>query len=315
MLRAELRGAIMVAAMLALAVLTAASLDFGLPAQDWLQALRFHLAAVALVISLLLWTFAAPLRALAALLVIVASLAHGGWIILSQQRQRGTIDSATFRVLSFNVLASNEQGQSVADFMIDLDADLVAIMETPGIERALDRIAETFPYRVGCDASQTCDLSLFSRTPLLDAAVHLLGPLQRERLITARTTINGQGVTIVALHLSKPYFDGAAAAELWQISHIIKEIEGPFLITGDFNGTAWAGDIERLVRRNRLVPPPSYPATWPVELGAFGIPIDNMFTGGGLQIETIEATEEYFGSNHRGLIATVGMAQPGPASN
>lgn len=306
----ELRGMFTATAVAASIVLTLASVDLGLPAQDILESLRFHLAAAALVVPLLLLLVGAHWRAIGFLLVIVATAAHGGWIVYGQLalRVNNFVPTKSFQVLSFNVLANSEQGQNVADYMIGSGASLVAIMESPGIERSLERLMETFPYRVGCDRSETCDLSLFSRTPLSNATMHLFGPSRRERLITATTTIGGESVTMAALHLSKPYNDGAAAAELWQASHVLEQIEGPLIVAGDFNGSPWSSDIARFVRRNGLIPAPSYPATWPVRLGPFGIPIDNMFTRGGLQIETIAATEENFGSNHRGLVVRIGAA-------
>lgn len=305
--RYELRGLLTGAAALAAVALWLASVDLNLPAQDVLHSLRFHLGAAMLVVPLALFLAGARWRAAIMMLLIVASLGHGLTVIQAQQslRQHASDHGSSFSILSFNVLANSEQGQNVADYMIAVAPEVAVIMETPGIERALERLKRVYPYRVGCDRSETCDLSVFSKNPITTAKLYPFGPLQRERLIVLTVGIGGREVTVLALHLSKPYFDGASEAELWQASNLLKTIEGPVLVAGDFNDAPWSASVERFVRRNGLIPGPSYPATWPVRLGDFGIPIDIVLTRGGIQIEDIVATTENFGSNHFGLLARV----------
>lgn len=304
----ELRGMLTATSVVAAAVLLLASVDVNFPAQDIFQSLRFHLGVAALTLPLLLFAVGARWRAIGMLLIIVASLVQGGWIIQGQRASRAAAtDPATrFQLFSFNVLANSEQGQNVAEYIEESGFDVVVLMESPGIERALERLERTLPYRAGCENTATCDLTVLSRTPLTDVKVHLMGPFKRERFVTATTMTGGRTVTVAALHLSKPYHDGAAVAELWQVSHILESIEGPLVVAGDFNAAPWSDSVARFIRRNSLATAPAYPATWPVRLGGLGIPIDSIYTRGGLQIETIRATEENFGSNHRGLVAQVG---------
>ena len=311
-MKLELRGAVTILAVLAMLGLAAASFDLPVPNPDVLQSLRFHLAAACLALPIVLFILGARWRGVLVLALILVSIGQGAYLIHQQQETRSllaeAVDPNGFTVMSFNVLATSERGQDIADYMIEQTPDIAVIMETPGIERSLERLATTFPYRIGCTDTLTCDLSLFSRTPLVNGQMHLLGPMQRERLITARTTINGRSVTIVALHLSKPYFDGMSIDELWEISHVLRQIDGPMLLTGDFNSAPWSRSVRQFVNRNQLMPPPRYPSTWPVRLGEWGIPIDNMFTRGGLRIDEIGAMPSNFGSNHRGLLAHVGFA-------
>lgn len=83
-----------------------------------------------------------------------------------------------------------------------------------------------------------------------------------------------------------------------------------------------AGDSQRrgLVGQYRSAEPgaapdsgPSYPATWPVRLGPFGVPIDNMWTRGPLFIASIQALDDAMGSNHRGILAELSLAEGMPA--
>src|SRR5690606_30148579 len=117
----------------------------------------------------------------------------------------------------------------------------------------------------------------------------------------------GQPVTVVGIHLSKPYFDNASLIEIQQLRRALAEIEGPVILAGDFNAAPWSEPLDFLARDQGLAPPPSHPATWPVRAGMFGVPIDNMFTRGSAQIMEIEAGADSFGSNHRYLLARVGL--------
>jgi endonuclease/exonuclease/phosphatase (EEP) superfamily protein YafD len=286
-----------------------------IPGQEIMHSLRFHIGAVLLALVPLLLVSKAWWRGVFLLVIVGSSLGQGALLVLRQQESRTTFDgqtpAATMRLLSFNVLSSNERGAEIADYMAQTGADVVFTMESNAVLPHLDRIATTFPYRAGCSPDgRDCDTMLFSRTPLTDVRTLQIGPFRRWRLILARTHIGGQEVTLVATHLSKPYFDEAAVVELWRIRRALRDMDGPTVIAGDFNAAAWSETIYRFVADSSLIPPPIYPATWPVRLGALGVPIDNMFTRGGARIDSIAATPDALGSNHRGLLATISLYAP-----
>lgn len=240
---------------------------------------------------------------------MLGALAHGGLLLLElHDRRQEPLGArlAELRVMNYNVLTMNSRARDAAQFIIDTAPDIAVVMESPGIEPYLDQISETFPYRVGCQNSATCDISILSRLPIADGQIQTMAPFNRERLAIAPVTIDGQRVTIVAVHLSKPYFDEASWVELGHLERVLRRIEGPIILSGDFNAAPWSDPLAMLARAADLAPPPSHPATWPVRLGPLGVPIDNMFSRGTARIETIESGEAY-GSNHRPLLATVGL--------
>lgn len=310
--QAELRGLLSGLALVGIAALVAIDGPTLLPGQDLLQSLRFHIAAPLLGVVLLLFVFRARWRAGLMLVLVLASMGQGALVIYRQQQAREPLEvsapAATARVLSFNVLSSNPRGSEIVDFIEQTSPDVVFTMESNAIIPQLDRLAAIMPYRAGCDgAGDNCDTMLFSRTPLTDVRVVPLQPFERLRLVMAKTTIDGQEVTVVGTHLSKPYFDESSWVELRHIERALRSIEGPLILAGDLNAAAWSDQVARFVGQAQLVPPPSYPATWPIRLGALGVPIDNMFTRGAARIETIEAMDDALGSNHRGLVANIGL--------
>ncbi len=314
-LAAEFRGLLSGLALVGLATLLAIEAPAILPGQELLHSLRFHIGAALLGLVIMLLITKAWWRGVLLLLIVALSLGQGTLLVLRQAEGRAAFNDqtplASLRLLSFNVLASNERGAEIADYMAQTGADVVFTMESNAVLPQLDRIATTFPFRAGCSPDgQQCDTMLFSRTPLTDIRVRQIGPFGRWRLVVARTNIDGQDVTLAATHLSKPYFDEAASVELWQIRRALRDIEGPLVLAGDFNAAPWSETVYRFAADLDLIPPPFYPATWPVRLGALGVPIDNMFTRGTARINSIAATPDALGSNHRGLLATIGLYAP-----
>nr|WP_314258824.1 endonuclease/exonuclease/phosphatase family protein [uncultured Devosia sp.] len=305
----EIRGLLTGVAVFAALALLAVSVDFGVPGQELLGTLRFHIGFAALSLPVLMLIFGARLRAGCMLLVTLASLGQSIGIVLAQQEMRapyaGTTVEASITLLSFNVLGSNERGQDAARYIAGSGADVVVLMEAAGVQPFMDELDAVYPYRVGCETS-ACDMAILSKLPILDSARETFRVIPRQRL--ARVTLdvgNGRRVTLVGAHVSKPYFDDIAETELLAAARFLRDIDGPLVLAGDFNAAAWSDRMAVFADVLELVPPPHYPGTWPVELGALAAPIDNVFTRGDALVDYIQATREAYGSNHLGLFAKI----------
>lgn len=310
----ELRGALTAFALVACGLLLLVSYDIGIPGQALLQTLRFHLAAVLLVFMLLLFVSGSWWRAVLFLAVATVSIGQGGLVVYRQQEARAALTAQPgkplLRMLSFNLLQSNRaNGEEIARFIAGSGADIVLLMEAGPVMPFVDELARTYPYRTQCTRQGACDVYLLSKTPLTDTQVTSMSRVWDNRLLVAKTIIDGQQITIVGAHMTKPYFDEISEGEAYIMGSAISRREGPLVLAGDFNAAAWSHNIDRLARAQKLIPPPTYPATWPVRLGPFGVPIDNIWTRGPLYIASIHALEDTMGSNHRGLMAELALAQ------
>ena len=309
----ELRGGLTALALVVAGVLVAVSVDLGIPGQALLQSLRFHIAAVLLGLVLLLLIGGAWRRALLFLLAFAVSAGQGAAIIYRQQEAREALVAAPskplLKLLSFNILTSNPNGEGIARFVAGSGADVVVLLEASPIAAYVDVLRAAYPYFGGCEDGSPCGgVVILSRTPLADVSVQSMSGIWLIRLVTATTEIGGQRVNLVAAHLVKPYFDEFAAEELAKLGAVIGRLEGPVVLAGDFNAAAWSEAIERLMTRQQLLPGPGYPATWPVRLGPLGVPIDNIFTQAPLVIDKVDALGDAMGSNHRGLLAEIRVA-------
>lgn len=307
--RAEFRGATLGLSGVLIVVLFLVSAPPVLPGVLLLQSLRFHIVLAGLALAAIVIISGARWRGLLVLLAVLLSAAHGAAFVQDFYARRTPLAAepvAQFRFLSFNVLTGNRQASALVDAIIADPPDVALFMESPGIEPYLDRLATVFPYRIGCDNSRTCDISLHSRFPFEEGTIRNLPPAGSERFVTGRVLIEGTPVTVVGTHLTKPYFDTISQRELYVISQWMRQIEGPVVLAGDFNAAPWSSPIARLGREQQLIPGPWPAATWPVRLGPLGVPIDNVFTRGSARLLTLEAGES-FGSNHRPLWADVAL--------
>lgn len=308
----ELRGGLTALALVVCGVLLAVSIDLGIPGQALLQSLRFHIAAALLGIIVLLFIGGAWRRAWVFVLVFAISVGQGATIIWQQQQPRLELAAMPakplLKLLSFNLLTGNRNGESIARFIAGSGADVAVLMEAAPIAGHTAILRAVYPYFAGCEDGSSCGgVVILSRTPLADTTVQSMSGAWPNRLVTANTTIGGQKVNIVAAHLVKPYFDDFAAEEFAKLSATIGRLEGPLVLAGDFNAAAWSASIDGLLHRRSLLPGPFYPATWPVRLGPLGVPIDNVFTRAPLVLENVAAMADSMGSNHRGLMAEIAL--------
>jgi len=307
--KAEIRGGLVVLLGALIVALGLIVVGRHLPGVVLLQSLRFHLVAAGVALALALMVFGARWRGALGLIPVLAAGLHGYWLVgdlYSSRTEPPGAPVAQFRFLSFNVLTGNARASELVDAVLADRPEVVLVMETPGIEEHLGRMADVYPYRLGCERTEVCDISLYSQLPIEDGGIQLFRPLNRERLVTARVRVDGQPVTIVGAHLTKPYDDVVVWQEITTLRRLLATIEGPVVLAGDFNSAIWTQTVGSLMEEAQLVPGPSTPATWPVRLGPLGVPIDNMFTRDNARILTLESGESY-GSNHRPLWARIGL--------
>lgn len=306
----EYRGILTGLGLVAIAVLVAISVDFGIPGQELLQSLRFHIVAVCLVLPILLSFGRARWRSMVLLALLLAS-AGQGLLIINDQLQRRTMlvdPAASVSLLSFNMLGDNPESRRVAQYLVDTLPDVAVLLEADGIQSNLAQVLGAYPTKVGCDSPASCDAAILTRLPVKQSRIFEFGATRRQRLILVTVDVGGAQLTVIATHLSKPYFDRFSAVELKQLTELLTYIEGPVVVAGDFNGAPWSNSINTFVSDSNLAPGPAMPATWPVDLGPLGVPIDNMFSRDGAAIRTITALSDALGSNHRGLLATIDVA-------
>ena len=306
--RPELAGALTL-----LAAATAASLALAiafpyLPLLSMTVQVAPHLGGLLVLLAGALLTLRRPLRAalagasgLAALAYVVAQVLP---VMAPAPQEPG---QALLKLVSFNVLGTNPNGEAIASYLASTGADVAFVLEAAPLFDALPRLSAVFPYRVGCDSRGACDSLLLSRHPLDAVSVRDLSHFSPDRDLEARVAIDGRTVTLLDVHLTKPYFDAAEEGEIAALVRQVRKIDGPVVVAGDFNAAPWSPPLVTLTREAGLRFGPRLVSTWPVLAGGAGVPIDHVLTGGPAEIVQLGALPSAFGSNHRGLVAEIGL--------
>lgn len=224
--------------------------------------------------------------------------------------QSNTSGTGSLRVLSFNALHPNtENGSAIADMIIQSDVDVAIVLEAFPIVDFMDELKAEYPYWMGCDDPRTCDLVLMSRHPFAASLTRSPSRISRQRMHMIELDLPEGPVNLIAAHLTKPYYDDYARRELAYLARIIAEQENPVVVAGDFNATSWSRNMTRFLRVTGLKTAGFEPGTWPSAIGFLGLSIDHIFVEQPLSFNGLHALPEYFGSNHRGLVAEIKFPQ------
>lgn len=253
------------------------------------------------------------------LAVCLALIGHSLWMkrefVASPLPAEAIANAPRLRILSFNILNDNvENAGKIADMIQGSQADVVYIMEANPLFGELDRLGETYPYRIGCGIeTPTCDLMMLSKHPIRAGRYDELSDLRADRFAEIEIEVAGRKISLLAAHVSKPYFDDYHSIEMDNLILGLNDAKGSVILAGDFNSDSIAPDMQRFLRRSGLRKVGPEPATWPVEAGVAGIAIDHIFIGKEFAPLSLKRLDESYGSNHFGLVADValiGEAEP-----
>ncbi len=210
-----------------------------------------------------------------------------------------------FRLMSFNIENDNfDNGERIADAIFASGADVVDILEAEPIRGQIDRLAQIYPYHIGCGTdTEGCDTLVLSKRPFVEQKVSDIGSLWKNRLTTAVIDFDGTRINFLFPHLSKPYFDEFQNQELDELLHAVYALPGPTVVAGDFNSAILAPGIQHFLRQASLKNVFPEPATWPVAAGSFGIAIDHVFARAPLTLISTSRLSNSYGSNHFGLVS------------
>ncbi|MDI4657199.1 endonuclease/exonuclease/phosphatase family protein [Xanthobacter autotrophicus] len=201
------------------------------------------------------------------------------------------------------------RAQRIADALLAAGPDIAVLAESPMLLPALPRLEAAYPHRVGC--TPRCEILVLSRLPLSDVTVKSLGRMWQDRFMRIGVALaDGRQMTLIAAHMSKPWFSGTIEREYEGLEDELNKVSGPLVVVGDFNAPPWSRPVKDLIDLTGIRAARWPMATWPVPAGAAGVPIDNIFVRGGARLTALAPFGADLGSNHRGLV--VGIALPVP---
>lgn len=198
----------------------------------------------------------------------------------------------SLRVVLANVLFTNTQTVTFAQWLAQQQADVVVIEELNRPYEALMNSQRDYPYHRVVYTGDPFGIGIWSRVPFAEEESLHLGPAQLPSLYVKLKT--PAPLHLVATHpyppISAPYF-ADRNAQYTALAAFLAEKQGFKVVVGDLNITPWSGYYQHWEEKTGLHNSrqgqgllPSWPVHWPALLR---IPIDHVLVSGGVSETTL----------------------------
>jgi endonuclease/exonuclease/phosphatase (EEP) superfamily protein YafD len=234
-------------------------------------------------------------------------------------------EGPVLRVTNINIWWNREDVAEILDYLSTDSPDIVGLVEvTPKFKAMLAPLKAIYPYSIDCvDQDPICQTMLLSKLPFRRSYA---GPVGEALTYVAEGEIDWQGrtITVTAIHLTLPFrppqpdvplLPGTPAVRQSQQAAVLaRHFHVPAaagavdrIVLGDFNSVPWS-PLQRAFRtatglENRSAWLPSWPSWHPFFAR---IPIDPVFTGGGITIRSLKVGPDV-GSDHRPVEAEIAV--------
>jgi endonuclease/exonuclease/phosphatase (EEP) superfamily protein YafD len=229
---------------------------------DLIANLRVQLVAALLCVVVLLLLMR---RKTPAALILTATLWHMTWLLpglmpLQNQTVRSSDDR--LKILTVNVLKSNDDLQGILRLLNDSDADVIAIQELGEELSSLLQTDLSNQYPFAClrpDHRGAFGIGLISRLPIRDVDVQFFTD-RRIPSIEATVDWNSEDIRLLVTHAVPPVSREAfinrnlqlqaLSERVWNSRH--SDPSTPVVIVGDLNVTPWSPHFVQLEQSARL---------------------------------------------------------------
>jgi len=296
-------------AFLAMTALSAALLAgfFGTlhPAFDSFSHFRMHFSVLMALLALPLLASSFRLQAAAGLLFAIACLVTTASALprlWPQAAAAKPADQIVYSLLQMNLRFNNPTPKKVLSLIGRTNPDVITLDEVSQMwTTELGTITSAYPYRILCPyPNGAFGVALLSRRPFMAGTKPSCEP--RGAMATATIDFGGIDVDVAAIHLSWPW----PKEQYWQIGELSQTLAGlgeTAIMAGDCNAAPWSAAVRRVAALGGLTLMPSAGPTWihrtlPDVLRRYaGLPIDQVFSKGGLTILSSQRLEDT-GSDH-----------------
>lgn len=210
--------------------------------------------------------------------------------------------SGTVRMMTHNLFGMNYEMAQVTEAILAEDPDIIVFQEYFG-EQSTDLhplLVSRYPYFVHCRGGKRANLGLYSRIPFeqeLDGACpdNAYGTARTAHIIAKFAEPDGDQFTVITTHMDWPIPVSRQQEQLGALSEVLDTIEGPLVLAGDFNSTAWSYALREFVSGNGLTRQTLNMLTFPMSWFYFGawrdtlpfLPLDHVMTRGGVVVHDI----------------------------
>lgn len=210
----------------------------------------------------------------------------------------GSHSDGDLTIYSKNLWYRNGQLDAVAADMRDSGAEVIALQEVsdPNL-RLLTALEDSFPHQHLCRFSGWSGVAVLSKHPIADQTCS-----ERRGIAAAQINRDGEQIWVGSVHLPWPFPYGNALAS--NAAHdVIKGLDGPVVLAGDFNIFPWANSVQQLQRSAKTQPAQPIRPTFMLK----GAPLflDHVHAPGGGTV----TYRDLLGSDHLGVLARVHLTR------
>lgn len=197
-----------------------------------------------------------------------------------------------------NLYFRNGDHERVLRYLREADPDLAILLEaTPAWRQALRELDGALPYQ-----AQAGEIFVASRSPLSGLRAMTL-PSGEAGAILFRVQAGKAELTVIGTHTNWPLgprMSGNRNRELAALAALARSIEGPLLLLGDLNVTAFSPVFGGLLASGQLADCAAgrgWRPTWPAWFPPLYLQIDHCLARQGVAITRLD-TGPYVGSDH-----------------
>jgi len=193
--------------------------------------------------------------------------------------------SARLRILQANILTSNTNAPALFALVAREQPDVIVLQE-PNTRwlNILSALTNSYPVFAALPREDNFGAAIFCKTNALSAEIFLLSDPEGAPSSLARIAVGNKTLTVVGTHTLAPYTE-----TMWQgrnrftleLAKTLRGINGPLVVTGDFNNTPWSTHFRAFLEVSGLRdsaqgrgPQPTWPTGF---IPLARIPLDHCF--------------------------------------
>lgn len=220
------------------------------------------------------------------------------------------------KIMSFNVLGTNEDFQSVIGRIREHDPDVVTVLEYANQwSNALRSLEKDYPHRLLQPRWHGFGIAIFSKRPLSNSkSTQITDAVTDNPVLTTEVEIGGTMVQLVGLHLLSPMNRARLRIrnqQLKEVAVLLKRRSVPTIVMGDFNCTPWSPFLTDFLNETGLRDSRygfGYQASWSAVKPFLRIPIDHAFVSPAIKVHS-RKLGEFAGSDHFPLVFEVSLTE------
>jgi endonuclease/exonuclease/phosphatase (EEP) superfamily protein YafD len=249
-------------------------------------------------------------RVLTGIVIVLSGLIAIGLYpqLVSEVRERPVAvaeGQRALKVMSFNMSLWNREPALVLAEVKRINPDILTLIEiSPSQQGLMADLRALYPHALDCTKRPGCYFAMFSRVAF--SPVQLKTNWRTPPSMGLRLGPEFGELTVMAVHtLRFPHARGQLI-QMRALVELLGQIEGPKLVMGDFNATAFSSVLQDFTAQSRLERF-SYLPSWPSTFRLPQLGIDHVFGSAELALIERERIGHYAGSDHYPIYLTVGV--------